>query len=106
MISINEAELQRAGFPRSFIAALRQIASISNSTVTQADITNLQNQLDGVDIDLNQLETRIATNRLRSQLSDLEQSVAFLQAEIARQRQPDLSSILQRLDNLETMSAL
>lgn len=103
MIQINEAELRRAGFPVTFIAALRQIAQISNSSVTTADINNLQNQLDSVDIDLQQLEQRIAMNVVRSQLADVSQAVEYLRAEMASKRQPDLSSITSRLDALEIL---
>ncbi len=103
MIHINESELQRAGFPRSFIAALRQIASISNSTATQADIYNLQSQITMADAEILSVEVLVAMNRLRSQLTDIESAVSSLRAEIASQRKPNLSSIERRIDAIETI---
>lgn len=103
MIRINEAELLRAGFPRDLVNALRELQNLTASSVTQTDINNLQVQIDSADDDIQRLEQRIALNRVRSQLTAVEQDIALLRAQIAAQRQPDLAAILQRLNNLETI---
>lgn len=103
MIRINEAELLRAGFPRDLVNALRELQNLTASSVTQTDIDNLQVQINSADDDIQRLEQRIALNRVRSQLTAVEQDIALLRAQIAAQRQPDLAAILQRLNNLETI---
>lgn len=45
-IRIDEASLIRAGLPRDFVAAMRQLVAAATSTVTDADLAAIQAQVD------------------------------------------------------------
>lgn len=51
-IRIDEASLIRAGLPRDFVAAMRQLVAAATSTVTDADLAAIQAQVDDAVADI------------------------------------------------------
>lgn len=45
-IRIDEASLIRAGLPRDFVAAMRELVAAATSTVTDADLAAIQAEVD------------------------------------------------------------
>ena len=51
-IRIDEASLIRAGLPRDFVAAMRELVAAASSTVTDADLAAVQAEVDGAVSDI------------------------------------------------------
>ena len=83
-IRIDEASLLRAGFPRDLVAALRDLATLSASSVTPADLTALQVQITANDAELAEFEKQIL---IRPRQPD-HQKFAELEALIMSARRP------------------
>jgi hypothetical protein len=104
-IRIDEASLLRAGFPRDLVAALRDLATLSASSVTPADLTALQVQINANDAELAAFEKQILIRRISADVSNLVQSVEQLRAQVAALPKPNNSALIQRIDHLEQITA-
>lgn len=51
-IRIDEASLIRAGLPRDFVAAMRELVAAASSTVTDADLAAIQAEVDAAVADI------------------------------------------------------
>ena len=104
-IRIDEASLLRAGFPRDLVAALRDLATLSASSVTPADLNALQVQITANDAELAAFEKRVLLRQISVEVSNLAQSVSQLRAEIAAIPRPNNSALIQRIEQLEQITA-
>jgi len=105
VIRIDEGALLRAGFPRDLVAALRDLAGLSASSVTTSDINSLQIQITANDAELVALEQQMLIRRMSVEVSNLTQAVEQLRAELAAQPKPNNSALNQRVDHLEQITA-